>query len=60
MYDPDPDQELVMPAHICPRATQPFSEPDVPVAASWAAVAAYGLVSAWVLRRKLQAYEVVR
>jgi ABC-2 type transport system permease protein len=36
------------------------AEPDVPVAASWAAVAAYGLTSAWVLRRKLQAYEVVR
>lgn len=36
------------------------AEPEVPATASWAAVSAYGLISAWVLRRKLQAYEVVR
>jgi len=35
-------------------------EPDVPATASWLAVVAYALVSAWVLRRKLTAYEVVR
>jgi hypothetical protein len=36
------------------------SEPDVPAVASWLAVIAYSALSAWVLHRKLRAYEVVR
>ena len=35
-------------------------QPEVPSVASWAAVVGYAVVSAWVLRRKLRAYEVIR
>lgn len=36
------------------------AEPDVPAVASWFAVLAWAAGSAWVLHRKLRAYEVVR